>query len=97
MGLMVDYAASIDEARAFCSHGLPHAIVYESGLAGECFRALRREWSAQAPTLAFIEIDEDGRSLEVSDSGGERTSRIGRDAIAEALPNALMLELSQLG
>jgi hypothetical protein len=95
MGLMVDYVASIDEARDFCSQGLPHAIVYESALAGERFRALRREWSAQAPTLAFIEIGEDGRSLEVSDTGGERTSRIGRDVITDALPNALLLELSQ--
>jgi hypothetical protein len=95
MGLMVDYVGSIDEARQFCEGGLPHAIIFESALAGENFRKLRAEWSREVPTLAFIEIAEQGRELEVSDIGGQRTSRIGRDVIASALPSALMFELSK--
>jgi hypothetical protein len=95
MGLMVDYVASIDEAREFCSGGLPHAILFEAALAGENFRKLRTEWCREVPTLAFIEIAEQGRELEVSDIGGQRTSRIGRDVIASALPSALMFELSK--
>ena len=94
MGLMVDYVGSIDEARQFCSGGLPHAILFEAALAGENFRKLRAEWSQEVPTLAFIEISEQGRELEVHDIGGLRTSRIGRDVIASALPSALMFELS---
>jgi hypothetical protein len=97
MGLMVDYVATIDEARQFCEAGLPHAIIFESALAGENFRKLRTEWSREVPTLAFIEIAEQGRELEVSDIGGQRTSRIGRDVIASALPSALTFELSQGG
>jgi uncharacterized protein with HEPN domain len=97
MGLMVDYVASIDEARQFCSSGLPHAILFEAALAGENFRKLRAEWSQEVPTLAFIEISEQGRELEVHDIGGQRTSRIGRDVIAGALPSALMFELSKAG
>ena len=97
MGLMIDYVASVDEAQQFCSGGLPHAIVYESGLAGENFRRLRAEWSHEVPSLAFIEIAEQGRELEVSDIGGQRTSRIGRDVIVGALPSALMFELSKGG
>ena len=97
MGLMVDYVGSIDEARQFCEGGLPHAIIFESALAGENFRKLRAEWSREVPTLAFIEIAEQGRELEVSDIGGQRTSRIGRDVIASALPSALMFELSKGG
>jgi hypothetical protein len=97
MGLMVDYVGSIDEAREFCSAGLPHAILFEAALAGENFRKLRAEWSQEVPTLAFIEISEQGRELEVLDIGGQRTSRIGRDVIASALPSALMFELSKAG
>jgi hypothetical protein len=94
MGLMVDYVGSLDEAREFCSGGLPHAILFESALAGEHFRKLRAEWCREVPTLAFIEIAEQGRELEVCDIGGQRTSRIGRDVIASALPSALMFELA---
>jgi hypothetical protein len=95
MGLMVDYVGSVDEAREFCAAGLPHAIVYEAGLAGENFRRLRTEWSREPPAPAFIEIAEQGRELEVCDLGGQRTSRIGRDVIAGTLGSALMFELAQ--
>jgi len=97
MGLMVDYVATIEEARQFCESGLPHAIIFEAALAGDNFRKLRAEWSRDVPTLGFIEIAEQGRNLEVSDIGGQRTSRIGRDVIASALPSALNFELSQDG
>jgi hypothetical protein len=96
MGLMVDYVGSVEEAREFCTGGLPHAIVYEAALAGENFRKLRAEWSREQPAPAFIEIAEQGRELEVCDFGGQRTSRIGRDVIASALGSALMLELTQI-
>jgi len=97
MGLMVDYVGTIDEARQFCEAGLPHAIIFEAALAGENFRKLRMDWSREVPTLAFIEIAEQGRELEVSDIGGQRTSRIGRDVIASTLSSALTFELSQGG
>lgn len=96
-GLVVDYAASVHEARQFCDDGLPHAILFEAALAGETFGQLRAEWSRKQPTLAFIEITEQGREFEVRDLGGRHTSRIGRDAIASALPGALMFELAQAG
>jgi hypothetical protein len=97
MGLMVDYVATLDEAREFCCSGLPHAIIFESALAGENFRKLRADWSGGVPSLAFIEISEQGRELEVIDLGGQRTSRIGRDVIISALPSALMFELAKGG
>jgi uncharacterized protein with HEPN domain len=97
MGLMVDYVNSVDEARQFCSSGMPHAIVYEAALAGENFRKLRATWRSELPALAFIEIAEQGRELQVNDLDGQRISRIGRDVIASALPGALMFELAQAG
>lgn len=95
MGLMIDYVASVEEAREFCSGGLPHAIVYEAALAGENFRKLRAEWTREVPTLAFIEITEQGRELKVCDLGGQRTSRVGRDVLVGALPGALSFELAK--
>jgi hypothetical protein len=91
----VDYVASVDEARDFCSQSMPHAIVYEAALAGDTFRALRREWTAAEPALVFVEIAEHGRGVEVHELDGERTTRIGRDMIARALPGALLLEWTQ--
>ena len=95
MGLMVDYVGSVDEAREFCGGGLPHAIIYEAALAGDNFRMLRAQWAQEVPTLAFIEIAEQGREIEVCDLGGQRVSRIGRDVVASALGSALLFELSQ--
>jgi len=97
MGLMVDYVSSVDEAREFCAGGLPHAIVYEAALSGGAFRRLRAEWTAEVPTLAFIELSEDARAFEVNDLAGVRTSRIGRDVIASALPAALLYEMAKGG
>ena len=48
---MLDFVTSVSEARAFCAHGLPDAIVYEAALAGEHFRRLCAIWSAAAPQL----------------------------------------------
>jgi hypothetical protein len=97
MGLMVDYVASLEQAREFCSNSLPQAVVYESAIAGALFRALRDEWTAALPTLGFIEIGEQGPAFEISDLGGTKSSRIALDAIMSALPNALMFELGKQG
>lgn len=97
MGLMVDYVGSVEEAREFCATGLPHAIVYEAVLASAAFRQLRAEWTAEVPSLAFIELSEDARAFEVTDVAGVRTSRIGRDVIVSALPAALLYEMAKGG
>ncbi len=97
LGLMIDYVASIDEAREFCSAGLPHAIVFEAALAGQALRTLRASWQRDAPTLACIEITEQGHSIEVSDVGGQRTAHIGRDVLGRGLASALVCELARTG
>ncbi len=95
MGLMVDFVASVDEAREFCADGLPHAMIYEAALAGERFERLRNEMLAEVPTLPFIRIAEQGKAFEVLNLGGRQFASVGRDAIIEALPAALMFELSR--
>ena len=66
-----------------------------AALAGDHFRTLRAQWAQEVPTLAFIDIAEQGREIEVCDLGGQRVSRIGRDVVASALGSALLFELSQ--
>jgi len=95
MGLMVGFVSTIDDAAEFRRDGLPHAIVFEAALRGQCFDTLRGEITAQAPDLAFIELAEDGDAFEMSGFSGTDCARVGREAIGQALPSALMIELSK--
>jgi hypothetical protein len=95
MGLMVDFVSSVEEAQELCADGLPHAMIYEAGLAGERFERLRTEMLNELPTLAFIRIAEQGKAFEVLNLGGRQFASVGRDAIIETLPAALMFELSR--
>lgn len=95
MGLMVDFVATIDEAREFCAGGMPHALLHESGLSGERFERLRTELLADMPQLVFIELADDGQGLETRQVGQRRFSRVSLATAIESLPPALMFELSQ--
>lgn len=95
MGLILDFSSSVDDAAAFCRDGLPHAIVVESLLCGERFDALRHDIAAAVPQFAFIEVVEQGRAFEMSGFTPASMSRVGRDALAQALPTALLFELSR--
>jgi hypothetical protein len=97
MGLMVDFVTSIEEAREFCMGGMPHAVVHEGVLGGERFELLRQELLTSVPTLAFIQISEHGKAFEVTNVGGRQFASVGRDAIIESLPAALLFELARCG
>lgn len=95
MGLIIDVVGSVNEAAEFCREGLPHAIVFEAGLRGEGFEALRESIAADAPEFVWIEIVEEAHLFEISSFSGSECARVGRDAIAGSLPSALMFELSK--
>jgi hypothetical protein len=96
MGLLVDFVGSVEEAEEFCREALPHAIVYESVLANERFQRLKSGIQSEVPRFAFIEIDAEGNSFELSTVGGvHQRARLGRDTIAQSLPSALIYELSR--
>ena len=97
MGLMIDFVTSVEEAAEFCRDGLPHAIVYEAALAGERFEKMRGELLAEVPGLAFIQIAEHGKAFEVLNLQGRQFASVGRDAIIDSLPAAMMFELSRQG
>jgi hypothetical protein len=97
MGLLVDFVNSVDEAETFCHDALPHAIIYESVLANDRFQKLRASIAAEMPTFVFIEIAPEGSELQLTGQGqGQDTgARIGKDAVMQSLPSALVYELSR--
>lgn len=98
MSLIVDFVNSVDEARAFCREGLPHAVIIESIQTGERFAHFREEIAKEVPDFVFIEIVEEGSAFERSGfGGGTSMARVGRGVLASSLPSALMFELSKGG
>jgi hypothetical protein len=95
MGLLVDFVAGVEEAEVFCRDALPHAIIYESVLAGDRFRKLRSGIAAEMPSFVFIEVAPEGSALQLSTGGNDNGARIGRDAVMQSLPSALLFELSR--
>jgi hypothetical protein len=95
MGLVVDFVNSVEEAEEFCRDALPHAIVYESALAGQRFQQLRDGISTEVPTFVFIEIAEEGSAFELSGEGDRHHALVGRSTVTESLPSAMIFELSQ--
>ncbi len=95
MGLMIDFVNSVDEAVEFCRDGLPHAVVYEAALAGERFEKLRADMLTEVPTMAFVQIAEHGKAFEVLNLGSHQFASVGRDALLESLPAAMMFELAR--
>ena len=94
MGLMADFATSVEEAQKLCADGLPHAVIYEAAIAGDHFERLRNEMLAELPTLVFVRIAEQGKAFKVLILGGRQFASVGRNAIMSALPQALTFELS---
>ncbi len=95
MGLLIDFVASVDEAADFCREGLPHAIVFEGVLRGERLEQLADDIRAELPGFSFIELVEEGNAFEVSGFNGMNHARVGRDGLQQALPSALVFELSK--
>lgn len=95
MGLMVDFVSSVEEVQQQCDEAMPHVVVYEASLGGQRFDRLRDELLAQAPHLAFIQIAEQGKAMQVMNVGGHQITSVGRDALIESLPEALVFELTR--
>ncbi len=95
MGLLVDFVNSIEEAEEFCRDALPHAIIFESVLVNDRFHKLRVSISSEMPSFVFIEVAPEGAALQLSTNGQESGARIGRDAVMQSLPSALIFELSR--
>jgi hypothetical protein len=95
LDLMVDYVTSVDAARDYCADGLPHAVVYASTLAGAPLDRLRRSLLSDAGAPPFIEIAAQGHGFEPVAPGDTAIAKVGLDGLAQALPAALIIELSR--
>ncbi|HET8871615.1 MAG TPA: hypothetical protein VFM48_14300, partial [Aquabacterium sp.] len=96
MGLVLDFAVSVKEAIDFCREGLPHAIVFESGLRTVAFDRLVQDIRKEVPEFVFIELLDDGSAFDISSVSQTGMARVGRDAVATALPSALVYELTRV-
>lgn len=95
MGLVVDFVTSIDDAAEFCRESLPHAIIVESVLKGPKLQQLMHDIRAEVPEFVFIEVEEEGTTFQISSVSPTGWARVGRDALASALPSALVYELTR--
>jgi len=95
LDLMVDYVTSVDAARDYCADGLPHAVVYASTMAGAPLDRLRRALLEEAGAPPFIEITAQGHGFEAVAPGDTAIAKVGLDGLAQALPAALVIELSR--
>lgn len=95
LSLVLDFAGTVDEVQAQCAEAMPDALVYEASLGGQRFERVRSELLAASPRLAFVQIAEQGKAVEVLNQGGRQFTSVGRDAIIESLPEALKFELAR--
>ncbi len=95
MGAMLDLVDSAAQAKTWCQTTLPHAVIYEEAAAGETLEQLRSTLLAETPGIAFLCIAAQGKAFEVLNVGGRQIASVGRDAVIESLPAALLFELSR--
>ena len=95
LSLVLDFAGTVDEVQAQCAEAMPDAVVYEASLGGQRFERVRSELLAVSPRLAFVQIAEQGKAVQVLNQGGRQFTSVGRDAIIESLPEALNFELAR--
>jgi hypothetical protein len=95
MGLVVDFVNTVEEAEEFCRDASPHAIVYESTLAGERFERLGQALRSELPGFAMIQIAEEGAVFQLSGEAPGGLAVVGREAVVQSLPSALIFELSK--
>lgn len=96
MGLVLDFVSSVREAAEFCREGLPHAIVFENELRTAAFDQMVSGIRQEVPEFVFIELSQDGRTFDISSISATGMARVGREGIGNALPSALVYELSRV-
>lgn len=96
MGLVLDFVSSVREAVEFCREGLPHAIVFESSLRSPQLEKLVDNIRQEVPEFVFIELLDGGRDFDISIISATGMARVGSEVMANALPSALVYELSRV-
>ncbi len=95
MGLVVDFVSTVGEAAQFCRESLPHAIVFEANLRGQRFDLLVKGIRQEVPEFVLVEILEEGSTFEISSVSPTGVAQVGREAVMQSLPSALIYELAR--
>lgn len=95
MGLVLDFATSVQDAIDFCSEGLPHALVFDGSLRSPNLEQLVNSIRQEVPEFVFIELVDGARHFDMSTSASQGLALVGRDVAETALPSALVYELSR--
>jgi hypothetical protein len=95
LDLLVDYVTSVDAASDYCDEGLPQAVVYASTLAGPSMTRLHSRLGQMPGGLPFIEISPDHDGYEPPAAGERPVRRVAVDELAQALPAALVIEMTR--
>ena len=95
MGLVVDFVSTMTEAAQFCREALPHALIFESNLRGLRLEQLLVSIRQEAPDFVVVEVQEEGHAFEISESSPTGMARVGREALLQSLPAALVQEMSR--
>ena len=96
MGLVIDFASAVVDAAEFCRECLPHGIVFDASLKTPKFEQLVCSIRQEIPDFVFIELTNDTLAFEMSSLSPSGMARVGRHAMASALPSALVYELTRI-
>ena len=95
LDLLVDYVTSVDAASEYCDEGLPQAVVYASTLAGTSMTRLRDRLRQLPGSPPFIEISPEHDGYEPPTARERPVRRVVIDGLAQALPAALVIEMTR--
>jgi hypothetical protein len=95
LGVAVAPADELTHAASLYSAGPPDAVIYDVQLSGPAFEDWRNTLPTSWKNTASICISDGGKAFEVVNAGEGQLAMVGRDAVADSLPAALLFELSR--
>ncbi|MEP7299916.1 MAG: hypothetical protein ABI699_00155 [Caldimonas sp.] len=93
IGVHVDAASSIEQARAGLHDAWPDAVITGIPVGDARCAMLIEEIRAQRPRLRVIELTDDEYAFSMSVPGSDSPARVGRDDMVQTLARALAQEL----
>ncbi|MEK8049656.1 hypothetical protein AACH10_05340 [Ideonella sp. DXS22W] len=89
--LFIDYVGSVAAARDYCDDGMPQALIYEAGFAGDALQLLLNRLAHAPRPVALVEIAPSGQDYDVAGP----VARVGADGLRHTLPAVLVMALSR--
>jgi len=97
LGVAVESAQALEQGTMLYADAAPDAVIYDVALAGPGFEDWRLSLPKSWENTTYICISDSGKAFEVVNAGNRQLAMVGRDAVADSLPAALLFELSRQG